>query len=217
MATGPELRGRREALGLSREEAGQALGLAPQAVEALESGDAAQSGPHAAAWLEAYAGWLDRRAPPPDDAAPEAAEDGAGWEDEGEDEALPEEVVTWPWMRAIAITLAVAAIVLMAATVRASWRAGGHLEPVGVEGAVRLRVVLQRTAPLTVWVDGAMVSSGTYNGKSEDTYSGRTRIDLDVADIADVRLWMNDRELQPQGELGVPRRLTFVAGRGGAP
>jgi hypothetical protein len=78
-------------------------------------------------------------------------------------------------------------------------------------------VVLQRTAPLAAWVDGALVAQGTYVGKQEVALSGRRRIELDVADIADVRLWMNDRELQPQGELGVPRRLTFVAGRGESP
>jgi hypothetical protein len=200
--SGAALAARREAIGVTVDEAAAGIGLNPQAIRALESDDPVLAGPHAGAWLAAYSRWLERQTVVGLDAPPDYIT-----------EAIPTSVPPRqrPEVRGVAMTLLVLASVAMAGSLWSRRQTAAEVAPAG---SVQVRIVLQHNAPLVVWSDGVRVHDRMFYGKESVDVPARQRVDVDVEDISAVRLFFGDREVEPRGRLDVPRRLSFIAGVG---
>lgn len=201
---GRAVRERREALGVSREDASAETRIPVAHLAALEEGrlQALPAGPYAEAWmrtLEAHFGLPV----------------GPG----GTSVATPPASGAPLWVVRVVAGVAVGG--LLAALV---WRYGGDAARIattpqpaadGVDQEVIVRAL--RNTSVTVIADGVVVREGELPGGEEIEVRAADRIELQVAATGALRLDYNGERIVPLGRQDEPRRLVFVDDGGGGP
>lgn len=199
---GPELRRRREKLGLSVEEAARRLRLDPAHVRALEDGraDILPAGPYTQGWLRSYRELLELPVEPL-----------------GRAEVLKRDADRVPlWaLRAVAGGLCALAALLAVLQVLPD---PPTAEPVSDDVAdQRLAVVATADVPVRVWSDGTTVWEGRLASGQRIDAVARERLEVEVGALDAVRVSWNDELIAPEGRQETPRRLVFVDDAAGGP
>lgn len=224
---GAELRRRREALGMTLEQVSGGTGLTRDALSALESDEAHRltRGAYGEAYRSTYALFLDRVAA--GDTAvptwPDTRGDTRGAtvvSDRGADTEVavaereplpppPAPRVPLPVVRALAATTTLFFIAMLVVGAGRFLRSGG---PAAGPPTVVVKLKMQRNVKVGVLVDGVLVQDREFAGREEATFSGRTRVEVNVPSVDALRVWFNGRPIDPRGQVGTPRSLVFLPG-----
>lgn len=113
-----------------------------------------------------------------------------------------------PFVRALAAVTTLVALGLGLWKLSQLWPDAPGQGPISVV----VKVKLQRNARLAVTVDGQVVQDREFAGREEATFQGRERVAIDVPSVDALRVWFNDRPIDPRGQVGTPRTLVFLPG-----
>lgn len=198
------LRQRREARGLSLEEAAGATRIEARYLSAIEHGrlDQLPDGPKRRAWVLSYAAFLEvdpaqiaSLVPPPERPKPGLAP-GVVW-----------------GMSAVAIGLAV---LLIGRQVKGWWDRPtpvdvpelARIERSEPDQHVKLRVV--EAGRFKVWVDGELAVDERLDADQRLEFSAHDRVELQLPTAGSARVTYNGESIAPQGRQDEPRKLVFI-------
>jgi transcriptional regulator with XRE-family HTH domain len=196
------LRLRREARGLSVDDAAKATRIPVAHVEAIEAGrfDDLPEGPYRAGLLRAYAAWLGVE-PDPGVLASLAPETPP----------RAREIPLWA-VRAGAAALCVALGAGFLWTLSTEWTApeAGAPSPPPNAPDQHVSLTARRTTHVKILVDGEVVLDRAVPGGERVEVAGHRRIELHLEGADAVRVEYNGDLVVPQGRQDVPRRLVFA-------
>jgi hypothetical protein len=141
-------------------------------------------------------------------AADDDSSDLAVAEREAADPAVAGARLPLPFVRALAAITTLVALGLGLWKLSQLWPDAQGQGPI----AVVVKIKLQRNARLAVTVDGQVVQDREFAGREEATFQGRERVAIDVPSVDALRVWFNDRPIDPRGQVGTPRTLVFLPG-----
>ena len=196
------LRLRREARGLSVDDAAKATKIPVAHLDAIEAGrfEDLPEGPYRAGLLRAYAAFLGVEPDPavlasllPAPARPRA------------------EIPLWA-VRALAGALCVALAIGVVWTLTAEWGGNGDptLAPPPNAPDQRVTLVARRTTHVTITVDDEVVLDRAIAGGERVEVAGHRRVEVALEGADAARVEYNGDLVVPQGRQDVPRRLVFV-------
>ncbi len=192
----PDLRARREALGLDLARLADETRIPIGHLRAIEEGrlEDLPAGPYREGWVRAYRERLGVDDAPSMAQVPPPA-------------ALPLDAARW------AAVASVLGLVLLA-----GWslmdRTGGAV-PVGVPDQL-VTVEARVNTQVRVEVDGLLVHDGVLTRGERVEASGRDEVVVELPAVGNVRLTYQGKRVEPQGNQDMPRRLVFVDdGEGG--
>jgi transcriptional regulator with XRE-family HTH domain len=195
------LRLRREARGLSVDEAAKATKIPVAHIDAIEAGrfDELPDGPYRAGLLRAYSAWLGVEPDPTvlrSLTAPPAP---------------PLAAPVWT-VRVLATALSAALAAALVWTFTAEWGATDHAALAPPPNAPDQHVALtaRRTTHVKIVVDGEVVLDRAIPGGERVEVAGHRRVEVDLEGADAARVEYNGDLVVPQGRQDVPRRLVFV-------
>lgn len=232
MSTGSDCRRRREALGVPLATLAEATGIPEEYLAALEANDeqAIPPGyaPRYAAAVRKHLSRLESRglealeavsdpsaltAPTGPIPTPDGDDGPATVDTEVRVKPVPDRsvrpaTVPLPILQGVAVAAILLAVILLGVEL-STWLTPTPAGPIA-ERPIEIKVLPTRNVRLQIDVDGRRTADRLFAGGEVKAFKGR-EVALHVPDIADVKVWLDDRPIRPMGRKGRPRVLRFFA------